>query len=639
MSNRYPNLMAPIRVGKHILKNRIIVAPSTLHSASNGEPYPNEEAMAFFEERAKSGAGMVTVAGVGLAPVSDDGMHASWDLYKPNSTNALALLAERIHFYGAKASMELLCLFGDGYAVSDGAMQMNFEPGKEIPVSEMDKYKGYFATAAETLMNLGYDGLLLHFGHSIPVAQFLSPLTNKRTDQYGGSTENRVRYINEILTAIREKVKDHMIIEVRMSGSEFEEGGIDIEEGLKIAEMIQDKIDILQVSAGMHHPKWMTVTHPCGFLPPNPNVFLAEAFKKSGRITVPVTTIGGIGNLDDAEEIISSGKADFVAISRALIADPELIKKYCEGNGEDVTPCIKCMRCHDSTVFGRHFICAVNPVVGLHHLIDKMITAPTGKKSIAIIGGGPAGMKAAVTAYDRGHSVTIFEKSGSLGGALKFSDYVSFKYPLKGYKDFLIRQVEKRNIAVKLNTTAEPEALKSQGYDAVFAAIGAEPIKPPIQGIDTANVIMATDCYGKEGQLGDTVVVIGGGQVGCETALHLAKHGKKVALLEMQEVIAPDASTTHRDELMHEFSKEPNLTIITGGRCTSLSETCVTYTDSEGNSKQLDTDSIIIAVGMKPLNPDRFMGLSDSFTAIGDCAKVGTVETAVRNGFYSAVTL
>ena len=639
MLNKYPNLMTPIRVGKHILKNRIIVAPSTLHSASNGEPYPNEEAMAFFEERAKSGAGMVTVAGVGLEPVSDDGMHASWDLYKPNATNALALLAERIHFHGAKASMELLGIFGGGYTVSDGARQMNGLPGYEIPVSEMEKYKQYYATAADTLLKLGYDGILLHFGHSIPIAQFLSPLTNKRTDQYGGSTENRVRYINEILTAIREKVRDNMIIEVRMSGSEFEEGGIDLAEGIKIGEMIQDKIDILQVSAGMHNPKWMTVTHPCGFLPPIPNVFLAESFKRSGRIHVPVTTIGGIGDLDDAEAIVASGKADFVAISRALIADPELIKKSCEGKNEDVAPCIKCMRCHDSTVYGRHFQCAVNPVVGLHHLIDRMTTPPEKQKKIAVIGGGPAGMKAAIVAFDRGHMVTILEKSDSLGGALKFSDYVSFKYPLKGYKDYLIHQVEKRGIRVELNTTSEASALKDQGYDAVLAAIGAEPIVPPIQGISTAKAVMATDCYGKEDDLGTSVVVIGGGQVGCETALHLAKLGKQVTILEMQRELAPDASPTHRDELLQELENDPNLTIATSGRCTSVSEKSVTYTDSNGVSKLLITDSIIVAVGMKPLLPDQFMGISDEFTAIGDCAKVGTVETAVRNAYFATATL
>lgn len=228
--------MSPIRIGKHLIKNRMIAAPVTLHSASNGESFPTEAAMHFFEQRAKAGAGLVVCAGVKLLPVEDDGMHAAWDLYKHNSTNKLAELAERIHFYGAKASMELIGIFEDGYVASDGGLLMDGEtPGREIPIEEMMRYKEGYAYSAEKLLELGYDGLLLHFGHSIPIAQFLSPLTNKRTDQYGGSFENRMRYVVEILEAIRERVGDNMMIEIRMSANEFKEGGIDLEEGIQMA--------------------------------------------------------------------------------------------------------------------------------------------------------------------------------------------------------------------------------------------------------------------------------------------------------------------------------------------------------------------------------------------------------------------
>ena len=208
---------------------------------------------------------------------------------------------------------------------------MNFEPGREIPIAEMERFKEWYANDAAVLKDLGYDAILLHFGHSIPVAQFLSPYTNKRTDQYGGSTENRCRYLIEILKAVREKVGPNMMIEVRMSGSEFKEGGIDLEEGIRIGQLLQDHVDILQVSAGMHNPDLMTVTHPCGFLPPAPNVFLAEAFKKSGLFHVPIDTVGAISNLELADEIIASGKADFVTIVRPLIADIEMITKCREG--------------------------------------------------------------------------------------------------------------------------------------------------------------------------------------------------------------------------------------------------------------------------------------------------------------------
>jgi tRNA-dihydrouridine synthase len=214
--------------------------------------------------------------------------------------------------------------------------------------------------------------VLLHFGHALQVGQFLSPLTNKRTDKFGGDLENRARYPMMIINRIREKVGRKLLIEVRISGSEFEKGGIEIEEAIEFTKMIQDKIDLIHVSAGMHNDIWMTVTHPCDFLPPTPNVFLAEAVKKAG-VKIPVVTIGGIQNLDGAEKIIEDGRADVVSIARGFIADPELGKKAYEGKGEDVTPCIKCVRCIDSVIFGHHFSCSVNPTIGFEHKLSELL--------------------------------------------------------------------------------------------------------------------------------------------------------------------------------------------------------------------------------------------------------------------------
>lgn len=639
MNNSYKNLMSPIRIGKHMVKNRIIAAPVTIHSASNGETYPNESAMNFFVQRARAGAGIVVCAGAKLLPVQDDGEHAGWDLYKHNSMNKLAELAERIHFYGAKASMELIGIFDDGYVASEGGLLMDMmTPGREIPISEMMRYKEGYAHCAEMLMNLGFDGILLHFGHSIPIAQFLSPLTNKRTDQYGGCFENRIRYLVEILEAIREKVGNNMIVEIRMSVNEFKEGGIDLEEGIKIAEVFQKYADIVQASCGMITPDLMCRTHPCDFLPPNPNVYLAEALKKSGRIKSYVTAIGAIGSLEDAEEIIASGKADFIAMSRALIADPDLIPKSLAGNAEDVVPCIKCMRCHDSAVYGHYFQCSVNPTIGLMHRLDSMIKTVDKKKKVAVIGGGPSGMYAALTASRRGHDVTLFEKTESLGGTLKFATKVDFKYSLAKFKDYLIAQIEKSNVKVCLQCHATPEQLKAEGYDAVIASVGAEPLVPPIPGIE--HCIHAIKSYGMENSLGNNVVVIGGGQVGCETALHLARMGKEVTIIEMRSELAPDASITHRGDLMDEISRETNLKQITGAKCTKVDKDYVAY-EKEGESCKLSADSIILAAGMKPSTElsDSFAGISDSYWAIGDCVRARTVEMAVREGYFAGINI
>ena len=460
---------------------------------------------------------MVTVAGVKVGKdVRDDGAMTAWDLNAPNHRNKLMELVERIHFYGAKASMELIGIFPEGYTVSDGCSIMGWGEGHEITREAMEEFKNDWVEAAQLLAECGFDAILIHSGHSCPLAQFLSPLTNKRTDEYGGSTDNRCRYLIEILDAIRAKVGKRLLIEVRISGTEFEEGGIDIDEGIRIGERIQDHLDILQVSAGMHNPKWMTWVHPCGFRPPMPNVCVAEAFKKSGKFHVPIVTLGAIDSVDSAEEILSSGKADLVTMARALIADPKLIKKCVAGHREDVTPCIKCMRCHDSTVYGHHFQCSVNPTAGLENSIAHLVQPVERIKKVAVVGGGPAGMKAALVAQERGHQVTLFEATGELGGMLHMAGYFSFKYPVKDYMNWLIAQVNKSGITVKLNTRATADTV--QGFDAVIVAIGAEPLILPVPGVDQAKI--AIDVLGKEDTLGDSVILIGGGQVGCETALH-----------------------------------------------------------------------------------------------------------------------
>ena len=307
--NQYPYAMTPTRIGGVLFKNRIVSAPSTMHSLSNGELYPSEDAISFFESRARAGVGMVTVAGLKTGKnVTDDGQNTAWDVNQPNHRNKLMELVERVHFYGAKISMELIGIFPDGYTVSDGCSIMGWAEGHEITREAMEAFKEEWAQAAADLVDCGFDAILIHSGHSVPLAQFLSPLTNKRTDEYGGSTENRCRYLIEILDAIRARVGKKLLIEVRISGTEFEEGGIDIEEGIRIGELIQDHLDILQVSAGMHNPKWMTWVHPCGFRPPMPNIEVAEAFKKSGKIHVPIVALGAVESLDAAEEILREGE-------------------------------------------------------------------------------------------------------------------------------------------------------------------------------------------------------------------------------------------------------------------------------------------------------------------------------------------
>ena len=413
--------------------------------------------------------------------------------------------------------------------------------------------------------------------------------------------------------------------------------GVDIEEGIRIGEALSPYLDILQVSAGMHRPDWMTYTHPSGFRPRLPNIHAAEALKKSGRIKCLIAGIGAIRDLEDAENIITSGKADLTAMARALIADPEMIKKCANGRIEDVTPCIQCMRCHDSGAYGGHHQCSVNPKAGLEFWIERLVEPPARIKKVAVIGGGPAGMRAALTAAERGHSVTLYEMSDSLGGLMKYADHVSFKYPHARYMKFMVDQIAKSAVDVKLNTRATPEIIKAGGYDAVISAVGSEPLIPPIPGVGHAAT--AVEAHSGEDKLGENIVIIGGGQVGVELALHLYMNGKMVTILEMLREITPDASPTQRGELISRL-RDSSIKVINYAKCTSIEPGKVIY-DNDGVEKSIEADSIILAVGMKPKaeESDSFMWAADSFVAAGDCNKPRILEWATKEGYYAAMSI
>ncbi len=643
MNQKYPNLLKPIKVGRVTFRNRIFTAPITLHSVQGGENYPNEAAIVHFANKAKGGAGCVTCAGVSVFPAHPDDGHSTWDAYSKSNLHVLAQLAESIHFHGAKASMELgvAGIVGGEYGASDGIILMAGNPAKEMPEAEMERIATGYAEAAAGCRAAGFDMVLLHFGHGLLVGQFLSPLTNRRTDKYGGSPENRARFPMMIIDRIREKVGRDLLIEVRISGDEHEPGGIGIDEAVGFAKMIQDKVDLIHVSAGVHNPEYMTVVHPCGFQPHMPNLPLAAKMKAAG-LKIPVVTIGGIQDLDSAEAALADGKADIVTVARGWIADPDLGKKAREGRGDDVTPCVKCMRCHDSAVYEYHYSCTVNPKIGFEHRLPLLVDAPGKSRNVAVVGGGPAGMLASLVLTERGHKVTLYEATDSLGGTLKFSEKVDFKKDLARYKDYLVRQVMKSPVKVRLNTRATAEMLNASDAEVVLGALGSKPLVPPIPGIDGAHVITAIDSYGKEDTLGDSVLVLGGGQVGCETALHLGRKGKKVTILEMRDQLLMDASQTHKDEMIWELKHCENVTVVTGARCTEIRKDTVVCVDSSGKETALAAPRVVLSAGMVPA-VERVAELGDSldreFHLLGDCQKIGTVESATKSAYYLSVRL
>ncbi len=656
MPGPYRNLLSPIKVGSIVFRNRLTASRSSPRHIQGSEPYPTEAMITHYADKARNGAALVTCGGVGmphviaveeLALFSSERMLSaipgSWDIDSVDCQHQLSELTEAIHFYGAKASMQIGGYVPVKYDVSSG---IPFESpfggalrtGEEIPAELLVKVAEDFVRQAAIMKRVGFDMVYLHMAYRLTIlGRFLSPLTNKRTDQYGGSLRNRARFALLVADRIKQECGRDFLIEASMSGCE-PPGGLVPGEAIELARLFSGHIDLLQIRAGSIDP-----AHPTGFNPERrPFLQMAEAVKKSSA-NIAVVTVGGYLDLDASEEVIASGKADFIAMARGWISNPDYGRLAYEGRGEDVVPCLRCNACIRSSHADPFVsVCSVNPVWGLEYKIGRMIQPPADKKKVAVVGGGPAGMKAALVAAARGYQVALYEKSDALGGLLKTTANVSFKWPQRDFREYLIRQLAKAKVKVLLNTEATAEMLMKERYDAVLAAVGSTPVVPGIPGVGGRNVVFAADVYGKEGALAEKVVVIGGGEVGIETGMHLAQQRHKVTLLEMGDKLAPDAPPRHFYNLFREaWEGQPNLICRTKARCTGIGANGAIYVDAEGMEHVVEAGSVVIAAGMKSESDLalKFYGAADRFFMIGDCSVVGNVQKALRSAFSAASTL
>jgi NADPH-dependent 2,4-dienoyl-CoA reductase/sulfur reductase-like enzyme len=472
--------------------------------------------------------------------------------------------------------------------------------------------------------------LLIHAGHGWLLEQFLSPATNARNDDYGGSLENRARLALEVISAVRRAVGSDFPIELRISAQEYIGGGYPLSDIISFSKLAEDKIDLLHVSTGSHANSFYK-THLSMFDERGLNVRYAEEIKK--HVKIPVAAIGGLNEPQMLDEIIASGSADAVVMGRALLADPYLPRKAMTDRDDEIVRCCRCFLCMAERLITGLRVCALNPVIGAEYEHNFMppLTAP---KKVLIAGGGPGGMQCAITAAQRGHEVILCEKSDSLGGALKAERGVPFKSDLYGFIATKALQMEKAGVDIRLDTEVTKELAAQIAPDALIIAVGAQPFFPAIPGITRA--VPADDLPDCTHKVGQKVVIIGGGLVGCETALHLAHTGRDVTVVEMGGVICPDANPRHRPILVAELEKS----------VTCFTDTCVTEVTGEdvlcetaAGKKQTPADTVILAAGRRA-NTETVDSLRDAapyVETIGDCVTPGNVANAVFRGHYAAL--
>ncbi len=651
MSNAYtplfPALCSYLKVGKRTLRNRMVSAPMGFPDLTE-DGCLTEGAIAFYEERAKGGAAIVTISEACVDYAHGKSHGRLINLTNPGVLAGLTNAARAIKRHGALASIELnhagmLSDFdvvaserhGDKnyhYGPVDGIVNNTEVRGmtKEMIAETVKKW----ADGAALCKKAGFDMVMIHAGHGWLIHQFLSPLTNTRTDEYGGCFENRARLAIEIIDAVREKVGPGFPIEVRFSAMEKAEGGVTLESAIAFAKLIEDKVDILHVSAG-GEPDF-GVTHPSMFRSHGCNVHYAAEIKK--HVKIPVATVGYLGEPEKMEEIISSGQADIVCMARALLADPFLPKKVEQNRPEEILRCIRCFVCHAERMLTQTRVCALNPVIGREYEA-RFIPAAAESKRVLVAGGGPGGMQCALTAAKRGHSVTLCEASGALGGNFKCEYNVPFKAAFPQYTQTMSRLLEKAGVEIRLNTPVTPEFVRSFAPDALMVAVGSESAVPPIPGIESGKVIPATALDTRENEIGHRVAVLGGGMVGCESGLHLAMKGHEVTIVEMGSTLAPDANPRHRPLLMAELDKYVKVrTELTAVAVMSDGLLC-----KDGNeiNRLIECDTILLAAGLRPRSEvvDALRGTAPIVEVIGDCVEPSTVRGATFRGYHAALDL
>ncbi|MCX8122541.1 MAG: FAD-dependent oxidoreductase [Spirochaetes bacterium] len=665
----YQLLFTPIKINTLEIKNRIAYPALGLLYSYDGTL--NDRYYEYFREKAKGGAGLVTVGPVGI-DIAGSGRIAL-SLASDDRIPDFAKLTKIIKGEGARTFVQLFHAGAYSYSMlTDGVQPIapsavyskySKQTPREMTLEDIEIVQKAYVDAALRAKEAGFDGVEIIASAGYLITQFLSPITNKRTDQYGGSFENRVRFPREVIEKVRRAVGKDFPVSIRMAGNDFVPGSNTSRETPLIAKVYEEAgVDIINVTGGWHEAKVPQLPME---LPRAGYAYLAANIKRV--VNVPVMASNRISSPDEAEKILKDSMADMVNLGRVLIADPYWPIKAQNGKAKLIRPCVGCNQgCTDTLFSGMPVGCILNARAGYE--FERSIEKTRSPLKIMVVGAGPGGLEAAVRAKEAGHDVVIYEKEQEIGGQLHIAAAPPHKHELLEIIRYYKSMIEEYSIPVYCSTTVTIDLIKEVQPDHVILATGAEPLTPPIKGVELPNVYSAWDVLRNNPKLGRNVAVIGGGAVGIETALFIANKGtlspevlhflmffdaepvdhlkelitrgtSAVTIIEMLPTIGKDVGRSTRWILNLEMEKY-GINVITSATVIEIKDKAVVYTKQNDTIHQ-EFDNVVIAVGSKPVNPleNELKKLGIAYSILGDCKKIGKINDAIHEAFLAIANL
>ncbi len=604
---------------------------------------PIPETMSYYERKAKGGAASVCVGDAII-----DGTHGLHGVYNmklddPEMMPVLNKLSTHISRHGAVATLEMYHtgqaanvsayqgheIYGPQDGVVTGGLGRPAVKAVAMTREVMDRIVKQHRDAAELVKSCGFGMIMLHGAHGFMFNQFMAPSTNHRTDEYGGSFENCMRFPLECIRAVRETVGPDYPLEIRISAREAFEGGYDVDYACKIAEALDGLVDLIHVSGGSHEePSSFNYMCPSMFHKDNQNVEAAIEIKKHVKKS-KVAVVAALNDLEYLDKLVGEGKIDVVEFARALLSDPDMPLKARYGREDEIRTCMRCYTCFSNLITHGHIVCALNPETAdeFEHKFSRL--APN-KKKILVVGGGVAGMEAAITAANRGHEVILCEKNKELGGVLLCEEKVPFKKYMHKYLRQQAMFTERAGVDIRLSTEVSPQLAREIAPDVILLCTGQTPVLPPIPGIKGENVVLAETAYTHPESIGKKVVIMGAGLVGAELAVYLDGEGKEVTVIEMQDKMTVGDNKLHGMALKYELASR-GVDCRFNTRAVEINENGVVAEDSSGR-QVFEADTVVCALGLRSVRDlaEELRNCAPEYYEIGDCVAPNTIYEATR---------